>query len=974
MFNRLQIRIIFILLGIIAVFIAGFYFISKWEKNNLTRAVRDFELQQRNMLHSVITLQASSTQSMALDFSLWDEMVKFTETRDTSWARLNLKNSLQNYMSNHIWVFSPAFDLLYYAGNDSKSEIRDVLPDKNHLADITKESRFLHFFYKTRVGLVEIYGSPIQPMADTQRQSEPKGWFFTGKTWSNNLLKEMAQMTSSKLELDTSAIVTDLTGILDERSALVYSTYVLEGWSGRPIGALRSVTTFPFLQDYRQSSRYFLYTCIVFIVVLLFVISLMFFRFVELPLRYLNKTLELRDLRYIEPLKNYRTEFGRLTRSVQSVFEKEELLLETENRRKLESELRRSEQRFHLLVENLPDILWIANEEGDTIYYSSNLYQVTGYQPDEVIGNPEFWDMNIHPDDYQSVISRYSAFVENNYQFEVEYRLKHKNGEYLWISEKAISKFEHDGIQYCCGRISDITDEKLIELRLFESEQQFRALFEQNPLGVVLREIDDYTLINVNPAMCKMLGYTEDELIGLKINNITPAEDNEKEKVAAIAARKNGQSVFSIEKRLYRKDGDLIWVNITASYVKDKHGNDVYGFGIIEDITEKKHIQDNLAHEHNLLVSLMEHVPDLIFFKDREGKYMTCNQAAYDFFGKMGCPDPIGMTDNELFAEQNLYDEMRVDDISILDSGIPIINNVEKVELPGNETVWFSATRIPILSSDRKNDILVGILRNITERIETEIKLKQYAQELKELNLSKDKFVSILAHDLKNPFNAILGFASVLADEYEDYSDEERIHFIGNILQAAENTFNLIQNILEWSRSQTGRINFNPGFHDLSVIISESIKILKPAMDEKGVVVVSKVMQGTQVFVDENMMKTVLRNFISNAYKFSESKSIVRINCRPLHHNMLEVSVEDEGIGIPEEALDRLFKIDDSYRREGTQGEQGTGLGLILCKEFIEKNGGLIWVNSKEGQGSKFKFTVPLTREAMYNHDNSREL
>ncbi|MHC1707521.1 MAG: PAS domain S-box protein [Bacteroidales bacterium] len=948
------------MLIIVAVFIAGFIGFFNWEKNKLLQAVKDFAKQHRNLLERVVELHSNRTESLARDYSLWDEMVSFIEIRDTNWANNNLKNTLTNFKTHHEWVYTPEFELIYYTHDNKRKDIRNVLPKKDQLKDILKEDPFLHFYIKTNDGLIEVFGAPIQPITDKNRTSVPKGWFFAGRTWSEDILKEMSEMTYSTLQLDTSSLITDRSDIIEKPSALVHANYVFKGWSGRPIGVLRSVASFPFLNEYKIGSRYFVYISVFFGIVLLVVISILFFRFVEIPLRYLNKTLEMRDMRYIEPLKNYRTEFGRLTRSIKSVFEKEELLQETEKRRQLESELRRSEQRFHLLVENLPDILWIADKQGDTIYYSSNIYQVLGYKPDELIDNQNFWKENIHSDDYQKVMSRYSEFVKNNDQFDVEYRLKHKNGQILWISEKAISKFEHDGVQFCCGRISDITKEKQIELRLYESEQHFRSLFEQNPFGVAILGIKDHRILRTNSALCQMLGYSENELIGLSVESITPSDDFEKEIRAATESVRSGIGVFTVEKRLYKKDGDLIWVNLTGSYIFDEKGTHKYGFGIIENITEKKSIQDHLTREHTLLVSLMENVPDLIFFKDKQGKYINANQSALQFFEAMGYPDPIGLTDFEILNQQEYLEEIQNDDASILASGKSIINKVEKITLPSDETIWFSVTKFPILSPDGKSDILVGILRNITERIENELKLKKYAQELKELNYSKDKFLSILAHDLKNPFNAILGFASVLAEEYNEYTDQERVHFIRNIQQAAENTFSLIQNILEWSRSQTGRINFKPDTLDLSNIINESVKLLKPLMEEKGGKVVSKIQYNTMVYVDENMMKTVFRNLISNAIKFSPKKSTVTVSARSLNYNMLEVTVEDEGIGIPEEALGRLFKIDDSYRREGTEGEQGTGLGLILCKEFVEKHGGLIWVRSKEDQGTSFMLTIPV--------------
>ena len=261
-------------------------------------------------------------------------------------------------------------------------------------------------------------------------------------------------------------------------------------------------------------------------------------------------------------------------------------------------------------------------------------------------------------------------------------------------------------------------------------------------------------------------------------------------------------------------------------------------------------------------------------------------------------------------------------------------------------------------------DLNQKLIEEIEERKATEVTLQISQDSLKAANLAKDKFFSIIAHDLKNPFNAILGLTTLLIDDYDSFAKEEQKEFLSNIKTTAENTYRLLQNLLEWSQTQTGKIQFVPRQFFLYSMIMEIIALVKPSADNKEISLEMNVGKDIQVFADQNMIDTIIRNLLLNAIKFTNPKGAVIINVDQLG-TMVEVSVVDTGIGISKENIDKLFKIDSTTVSYGTAGEQGTGLGLILCKEFIEKNSGMIQVESKEGYGSTFKFTLPDAQQTI---------
>lgn len=232
-------------------------------------------------------------------------------------------------------------------------------------------------------------------------------------------------------------------------------------------------------------------------------------------------------------------------------------------------------------------------------------------------------------------------------------------------------------------------------------------------------------------------------------------------------------------------------------------------------------------------------------------------------------------------------------------------------------------------------------------------------KKLKEANETKDKFFSIVAHDLKSPFNSLLVLTSLLIDDYDTFTEDERKQFIKQIKASSENTFTLLQNLLDWASTQMGKTIVVPENIDLSKILQETIALLTPTAKNKKIRIVSDVPENTVAWADKNMVSTVILNLVSNAIKFTPLQGQVEIHSNLSNHH-LEVIVADTGVGISQKNIDKLFRLDQKIQTVGTAKETGTGLGLILCKEFIEKNNGKIWVNSKLGEGSQFYFTLPM--------------
>jgi len=266
---------------------------------------------------------------------------------------------------------------------------------------------------------------------------------------------------------------------------------------------------------------------------------------------------------------------------------------------------------------------------------------------------------------------------------------------------------------------------------------------------------------------------------------------------------------------------------------------------------------------------------------------------------------------------------------------------------------------ISLISRLRSNNVLEEELAQKSQELSREKEeIERRKSKLEKLNANKDKFFSIIAHDLKNPFNTIMGLSELLLYNLEHYPKEKIREFVTQIYNYSTHTYTLLDNLLQWARSQTQQMEVQPDFIDLEALIHDNINLLTNKAEEKNIALEADIDQeARQAFADENMINTVIRNLLSNAIKFTPDNGLVRIHTRSQHGEVV-LSIIDNGVGISKENISKLFDLKTSYSTHGTHSEKGTGLGLLLCREFVQMNGGRIWVESEPGEGSTFSFSL----------------
>lgn len=276
------------------------------------------------------------------------------------------------------------------------------------------------------------------------------------------------------------------------------------------------------------------------------------------------------------------------------------------------------------------------------------------------------------------------------------------------------------------------------------------------------------------------------------------------------------------------------------------------------------------------------------------------------------------------------------------------------------EIIWVHFESIP-RRLDNEDILWTGILIDITaiRKVEEQLQLKN--EELQRLNAEKDKFMSIIAHDLKSPFNSIVGFSSLLLDMTYKKDLGRLQEYAGIINSSSQRAMNLLMNLIQWSQSQTGHMDFNPEHFNLAELLDEIAELFSHNAIQKSISITREIPAEVQVYADKAMIATIVRNLLSNAIKFTSDGGYIHLGVRQGPQEVT-IAVRDSGKGIEKSVLDQLFHIDSNYSTPDTQGNKGTGLGLMLCKEFTDRHGGTIGVESELGKGSVFHFTIPFHR------------
>jgi len=616
--------------------------------------------------------------------------------------------------------------------------------------------------------------------------------------------------------------------------------------------------------------------------------------------------------------------------------------------------LARNEKKYRSYFENVQDVFYQTDMEGQIVEISPSIQRYSNYTREELIGKT-LESIYVDPKDRESLLKEIQVKGE---VFDYEVKLFNKHHKIFWASANAHFFYDNDGkILGIEGSLRDITERKQVEETLKRERILLRTLIDNLPDTVYIKDAEARKLI-ANLADVEVTGYnTEAEILyktDLEIYDPIVGAHGYNEDMRVLKTGKpllNEESAFPDS-----KSGNLRWLQTSKIPLFDESGNIIGLVGIGHDVTKRRQIEEALRVSEEKYRTLIESIPDGVYRSTPEGKLLEVNPALVKIFGYDSREDLMSIN-----IKTDLYFDINDRESAILKE--------KKEEMAIYPLRKKDGSRIWVedhgwVKTDEQGNILQyeGVLRDVTERVNAGLQLKKYADELKIANDTKDKLFSIIGHDLRSPFTILMGYAGLLSDDYEEYSEEERKDMIKHIKDAAENNFLLLENLLTWSRSQRGQIKVNAVKTDIGNISIEIIGILNPVAAAKNIQLTNKITPGTFAWADTSMVHTILLNLTNNAIKFTNSGGLVIIEAG-ISGDKIQVSVKDNGVGMAQEEVKNIFRLDATHSTPGTANEKGTGLGLLICKEFAEKLGGTIWVESEPGKGSTFIFTLPVSQD-----------
>lgn len=507
----------------------------------------------------------------------------------------------------------------------------------------------------------------------------------------------------------------------------------------------------------------------------------------------------------------------------------------------------------------------------------------------------------------------------------------------------------------------EAAERKRVETAHREIEDKYKIAFESSSDSINITERDG-TYIDINEGFTNLTGYTREDVIGKltqDINIWTIPQD-----LARLAAGlKEKGYVENLESIFRCKDGSLKTALISANIII--LNNEPHIIAIAHDITKRKLLEKAILQSKKRYDNLVSNIP--------VGVYVLHTKPDGAFKLDYVSPKMAEMLDisiESLISRGDaIFKALHPDDLEdfarLNQEGIQQkrpFNWKGRVVVKG-KIKWLHISSEP--QEVGNGDIVWnGLIVDITGQKLAEAEIENQNKELHKISAEKDKFFSIIAHDLRSPFNGFLGLTQVMAEELPNLNMEEVQNIAVRMSKSATNLYRLLNNLLEWAQIKQGAILYKPEVVQLKLVICGSLEIIQESANNKKIDITTNIPHELQVFTDINMLQTVLRNLLSNALKFTPRGGKIHVSGRVNEYKNIEIAISDTGIGMSQTLVDNLFRLDAQKGRKGTDGELSTGLGLLLCKEFVEKQGGKLWVESAEGTGSVFYFTLPPSASA----------
>ncbi|MCE1197994.1 MAG: PAS domain S-box protein [Marinilabiliales bacterium] len=496
------------------------------------------------------------------------------------------------------------------------------------------------------------------------------------------------------------------------------------------------------------------------------------------------------------------------------------------------------------------------------------------------------------------------------------------------------------------------------------SRERFRLIFENNTSSILIINAESHVIM-INDAYCEMTGFTREEVIGQSWLKLIPP--HEAERLLSFNQRRLAKDPgvpSHYELDFITRTGEVRVGMISVFYEDTLHEYVIS----VNDISERKAIENSLRESEEKYKNLINIQGEGLGILNRELRYIFANPAADKIMG-VDQGGLIGRRLDEFVTTESMLTVKK--ETELHKAGSQSTYELEFVRPDGAKRVMLITTT-PTFSDKGDYENSLSIFLDITDRKNIENELIRNEAELKALNTTKDKLFSIIAHDLRGPVGTSADLLEVMIESYDSFSQDEQLKMLEILRNSARSTYNLLETLLNWAVIQTGNLVFRPEIFNLTKTVDNIVKNLVPTAFSKNISLIFDATEDIYIFGDQNMIQTVFRNLIGNSIKYTYRGGMIEVKILN-HDHKTEVLIVDNGVGMDETTKNNLFILNKQHSKYGTENEKGTGLGLILCKEFLEKHGGSIRVESEPEKGSCFIFDIPKIHNRKEKNDETAQ-
>jgi PAS domain S-box-containing protein len=626
------------------------------------------------------------------------------------------------------------------------------------------------------------------------------------------------------------------------------------------------------------------------------------------------------------------------------------------------------EMSFRKAIENsMPSGIAVVDSKGKQVYVNPSFCKMLGWSEEELIGKTPpyiYWAK----DDMENINNALQQTLNNNAPKEgFDLVFLHKEGNLINVNVIISVFIQEKNKPYFLANVIDITGRKKAEEEIKRSQLLLTSSIESQKDTIIFSIDKNYHYLYYNKAHAESMkfAYNRDVNIGINFLDCISLDGDRKLLKESIDRALKGESHSLVQTF---GDNNIAYYEVFFNPIGNEKDKIIGCSSMARNISERKKTEQSLKDSETKFKEIINQINDIIVVFDEQGKIIVWNKGAELICGLKAVETLNTKIEDALYqlTPPSSKDKTRIENLiqGIVTLKSPELFNqiIDSEILPLNSEKIRNIQSIVFPIELNEYHLFCTVIRDVTE-------IKRYEKEILRISSDKDKFYSVIAQYLYTPFNSFYNFTKLLAVEMDSLPIKELQKMAVMMSKSATNLYSLLDNMLQWTRMNQGKITFEPQKLNFKSISHEAISILKPIADSKNININHSVPDELTVFADIFMLKTILRNLVSNAIKFSSNEGQIYISTNETPSE-ITISVLDNGTGMTPEYLTKLFNTSEIHKSLDLAEEKGATLGLLLCKEFVEKHGGKIWVESSKGKGSEFKFTMPVTTEALNNIHN----